>query len=507
VPSRNLSARACTLSDMSTVTVVGVLLALAAGLAIGWLVASAGSRSIEGRLSAERDAAREQVARLAAELPAVVERARAAERDATLLGERLAVAERQGTEMSERFKLLSQEVLDRTSERMLALTDERIRHSEQQAKSALDQRALAVEQLIKPLSDSLELVRNQVQEVEKTRAGAYAELREQVGAMKLTSEQLRTETSQLVTALRAPQVRGRWGETQLRQVVEFAGMVEHCDFVEQPTVTTADGSRRPDLIIRLAGDKHVVVDAKVAFSGYLEAMEARDEATRAARLKAHARHFKDHIDSLAAKAYWEQFQPSPEFVVMFVPAESFLSAALEQEPGLFEHAFEQNVVLATPQTLIALLRTVAYSWRQEALADNAKLVYQLGRELHSRLATMGGHLTKLGNGLGGAVKAYNEAIASMESRVLVTARKLTDLKVTDDHLAAPVQLEVAPRQIQAAELVASATESLVALETTRERPQPDEIEADPRYGVDPDAGTTGDSAPGPRSVRADRKGL
>jgi DNA recombination protein RmuC len=242
-------------------------------------------------------------------------------------------------------------------------------------------------------------------------------------------------------------------------------------------VSTDDGVKRPDLVVRLAGGKNVVVDAKVAFIGYLEALEARDDATRTSRLKAHARHLREHIDGLSKKTYWEQFQPTPEFVVMFVPAEVFLSAALEEDPTLLEHAFARDVVIATPQTLITLLRTVAYTWRQEALAANAQQVYELGRELHGRLATMGSHLAKLGTGIEGAVKAYNSTISSLESRVLVTARRLTELKVTDDVLLTPPQIEVATRQLEAPELVASATEALVVL---------DEIEADPRYGIDPE---------------------
>jgi DNA recombination protein RmuC len=281
--------------------------------------------------------------------------------------------------------------------------------------------------------------------------------------MRATSDQLRLETSSLVTALRAPHVRGRWGELQLRQVVESAGMVEHCHFIEQATVTTADGALRPDLIVKLAGGKQVVVDAKVPFAGFIEAMDARDDATRTARLRAHARHLRDHIDRLAAKAYWEHFTPTPEFVVLFVPADAFLQAALEQEPALLEYSFERNVIIATPSNLIALLRTVGYAWRQEALAANAQQVYDLGRELHSRLATMGGHLARLGGQLESAVKSYNNTVASMESRVLVTARRFSELRVTDDELAEPPQISQVPRQVQAPELVASATDSLVPL--------------------------------------------
>jgi DNA recombination protein RmuC len=225
-------------------------------------------------------------------------------------------------------------------------------------------------------------------------------------------------------------------------------------------------------VVKLAGGKHVVDDAKVPVAGYLEAMEARDDATREARLRAHARHLRDHVDKLSAKDYFKRFEASPEFVVLFVPADAFLNAALEQEPALLEYAFERNVVVATPSNLIALLRTVGYAWRQEALAANAAQVYALGRELHGRLATMGGHLSKLGGQLESAVKAYNQTVSSMESRVLVTARRFSELKVTDEQLTAPDQVSLAPRQVQAPELVASASDTLVALPHTGEEASP-----------------------------------
>jgi DNA recombination protein RmuC len=284
--------------------------------------------------------------------------------------------------------------------------------------------------------------------------------------MRQTNEQLRTETAQLVTALRAPQVRGRWGEMQLRRAVEAAGMTEHIDFVEQETVESADGRLRPDLVVRLVGGKNVVVDSKVAFSGYLEAMEAKDESTRAARLKAHARQLKTHIDQLAAKSYWEHFSPTPEFVVCFVPADAFLDAALREDPGLQERAFDQNVVLATPSTLVALLRTIAYTWRQEALAANAAEVHKLGRELYQRLSTMGGHIDKLGRSLNNAVGDYNKTVSSLETRVFVTARRMVDLQVVEpgDAIEAPKQITETARSTQAPEV---AEQRLVALPKPR----------------------------------------
>lgn len=281
--------------------------------------------------------------------------------------------------------------------------------------------------LVTPLRDSLTAVRDQLAEVERGRLESDVALRLQVDEMRRSSEQVRTEANQLVTALRAPQVRGRWGEMQLRRVVEAAGMTEHIDFIEQPT--TDDGRLRPDLLVRLTSGRTVLVDSKVAFNAYLEAGEARDEATRDARLKAHARALRTHVDQLAAKQYWSAFAPTPEFVVCFVPADPFLDAALGQDPALLEHAFERNVVLATPSTLVALLRTVAYTWRQRELASNADEVHRLGKELYERLTTLGGHFAKLGRSLAGAVDAYNDAMGSLERRVLSKARQLQSLGV------------------------------------------------------------------------------
>jgi DNA recombination protein RmuC len=331
------------------------------------------------------------------------------------------------------------------------------------SQDAISQNNAVFAQLVAPIRESLAKVEEQVGDVERRRVDAYAALRQQVLHMHETSEQLRTETSQLVSALRAPQVRGRWGEHQLRRIVEVAGMVEHCDFAEQPTSSTPDGVLRPDLVITLAGDKHVVVDAKVPFSAYLEAMESRDDRQRANRLDAHARHLRSHVDALGSKAYWERFAPSPEFVILFVPADTFLDAALQRDPTLLEHAFGRNVVVATPSTLIALLRTIAYTWRQEALAQNAAEVHALGRELHGRIATMGSHLGRLGSSLNGAVARYNEAVGSLEGRVLVSARKFADLHVTTADLETPAQIEIVGRQLQAPELIASESQALIDL--------------------------------------------
>jgi DNA recombination protein RmuC len=307
-------------------------------------------------------------------------------------------------------------------------------------------------QLLSPLQEAIHRYERRVVEVENDRVDAYAELRTEVRQMQAVSSALSTSTGQLVSALRAPQVRGRWGEHQLRRIVEAAGMLEHCDFSEQVTATTDEGLVRPDLVVRLSGGRHVVVDAKAPFDAYLTAMEARDERARDSQLDLHAKHLRGHVDQLAAKAYWAAFESTPEFVVLFVPADTFLDAALQRDPTLLEHAFSRDVVLATPATLIALLRTVAYAWRQEALARNAVQVHTMGRELYARLSTMGAHLTKLGASLGSAVGAYNKAVGSLEARVLVSARKFAELGISDDPLTPPDQIELTPRQLQSPEL-------------------------------------------------------
>ncbi|MGN9807990.1 DNA recombination protein RmuC [Micromonospora sp. BQ11] len=317
----------------------------------------------------------------------------------------------------------------------------------------------AVARAVAPLHDTLRRYELRVAELERDRVDAYAELREQVRAMSSVSGELRTETKQLVAALRAPQVRGRWGEHQLRRIVEAAGMLEHCDFDEQVTASTDHQGVRPDLVVRLHGGRSVVVDAKAPFDAYLTAMEARDERGRDTHLDAHARHLRMHVDALAAKSYWSAFDITPEFVVLFVPADPFLDVALQRDPTLLEHAFARNVVLATPATLVALLRTVAYSWRQEVLARNAATVHLLARELYGRLSTLGDHVGKLGASLGGAVTAYNRAVGSLEARVLVSARKLAELGVSDQELATPAQIELAPRQPQAPELLEQSDEA------------------------------------------------
>ena len=299
-----------------------------------------------------------------------------------------------------------------------------------------------VSRLVDPLQDAVGALARQVEQVERSRVHAYAGLSEQVEGMHRVSQLLSTRTQQLVTALRAPQVRGRWGEIQLERVVELAGMVRHCDF---DTQVGKDGVR-PDLVVYLAGGKQIVVDAKVPFAAYLDAAEADDPAERTEYLTRHARQLRTHIDQLSAKAYWESFDPTPEFVVLFVPGDPFLDAALGADADLLEYAFARNVILATPTTLVALLRTIAHTWRQEALSRDAATIHRLGRELYQRLGAVGSHLDRLGSQLGKAVETFNVTVSSMETRVGVTARKLHDLELFDGEVPEVRRVDAWPRR-------------------------------------------------------------
>ncbi len=379
--------------------------------------------------------------------------------------DKLALLDEARERFEQAFAALSADALERSSRRFLDLAGETLQRAGQQASGELDQRRLAVQHLVAPLQVTLGKVERQLQDLETTRAGAYSAVLEQVSESRAAARALQAETASLVAALRRPAARGTWGELGLRRVVELAGMVERCDFEVQPTLAGAAGGGgagdtggdavvRPDMVVHLAGGKQVVVDSKVPLDAFLDAAATSDERVREDRLRAHAKALRGHVDALAAKAYWQRLPVAPEFVVLFVPQESFLAAALEADPGLLDHAAGRHVVLASPTTMIALLRTVAYAWTQASLADNAKAVYDAGRELYTRLSTLGEHVDKVGRSLGSAVVAYNRAVGSLENRVLVTARQFADVGLVDEPLVAPLPVEVAARPLTAHELTA-----------------------------------------------------
>jgi DNA recombination protein RmuC len=380
-------------------------------------------------------------------------RATLARRDAELAHERLAAQDKldmlQAAQrnLTDTFDALSAQALERNNRAFLDLASASLAQASTAAAGELEQRRQAVEHLVEPLQATLAKVETQLQSLELGRQQAYTALTEQVRALSETQDRLKRETTNLVTALRAPSVRGRWGEMQLRRVVETAGMVRHCDFSEQVTVATVDGVQRPDLVVHLPGGKHLVVDAKVPLEAYLDAAETMEESVRSKRLADHARRLRAHIDALSAKAYWQQFQPSPDVVVLFVPGEAFLAAAWEHDAGLFEYAAARRVLPASPTTLIALLQAVAFGWRQEALADNARAVVEVGRELYKRLATMGEHVTAVGKALDRAVDAYNKQVGSLETRVLVSARRLADMQVGEGDLPSLDPIDKAARPL------------------------------------------------------------
>jgi len=406
------------------VVLIGIAAAVAGAMLAFWFT----------RLAAQRQIA-EQRAALAGELAS-------AKRDNEWLSSQIE-RERQalGT-LRDAFQSLAADALNSNRSAFLDLAKVSFEGFQREAALQFEAKQKAIDGLVLPITETLKKVDVKLAEAERERLEAYARLTERVAALGSSADSLSR-------ALRTPAVRGRWGEMQLRRVVEIAGMLQRCDFEEQPPLLGDNGRLRPDLIVHLPGSKQIVIDAKTPLEAFLDAQEAADEEARAVRLQAHARQVRDHMDRLGSKAYWEALATSPEFVVMFLPGETLFSAALQHDVHLIEYGLSQRVLLASPITLIALLTTIAHSWRQEALTENFREVAALGKELHDRLATFAGHLNEVRKKLDGAVQSYNQAAGSFESRVLVTARRMKDLNVTTAEELPPAEsIDTVPRVLK-----------------------------------------------------------
>lgn len=404
---------------------IGLVLGLCVGAAVVYFV-----------LNSSLGAARQQLAALEAQREAELKAA----------DEKLALLEEARAKLEESFKALSADALSKNNESFLKLAEENLKKYQEGAKSDLEKRQESIQKTVEPVGEALKVFNQRVDKIEERRTETDASLKQQLEQLAHSQVQLSQTTGSLVQALRAPQVRGQWGEMQLKKTVEMSGMIDRVDFIEQASVETDEGQRqRPDMIINLPNERQVVVDSKVPLAAYLDALQSDDADVQTERMETHARHIRDHIKGLSQKAYWNQFESAPEFVVLFIPNEAIFSAALEQDPSLIELGVKNQVIISTPTTLIALLKAVAYGWQQEAIAREAKNIAELGRELYERIGVVTGHFGDLGRSLGQSVDRYNKAVKSIDGRLLVTAQKLKDKEsISTKELPEVAQVEKQP---------------------------------------------------------------